>query len=259
MDLFYRELGEGHPLIIIHGLFGSSDNWLSQAKKLSAYYKVYLIDARNHGQSPHNLEHNYTVMSHDLIRFIETQQLSNPFILGHSMGGKLLMKFMSLYPHVAAKAIVADISPRYYTRHHDHILEGLTSIPLETLGSRQEADDLLGKFIPALGERQFLLKNLYRNEEGKFKWRMNLPVLVAQIENIGEGLSLDCRIDTPTLFINGGASNYVTAEDYNLINQLFTHPFYKTIPGVGHWLHAEKPEEFIAAVTNFLESTKQEV
>jgi len=253
MDLFYRSLGQGPTLIIIHGLFGSSDNWLSQAKKFSQHYTVYLIDARNHGQSPHDSVHNYTVMSQDLMNFIDTHKLVQPFVLGHSMGGKLVMKFLSLFPGKIAKAIVADISPRYYTRHHDHILEGLSAIPLDTLTSRQEADDLLAQYLPGLGERQFLLKNLYRNEEGKFQWRMNLPVLLSEIDNIGEGLEPDSRIETPTLFINGGASNYVKEEDRDLMKKIFTHPVFKTIPNVGHWLHAEKPDEFISDVNEFLE------
>jgi esterase len=252
MDLFYRALGQGQPLIILHGLFGSSDNWLSQAKKLSEHYSVYLLDARNHGQSPHDAAHNYTAMSQDLLDFIQVHQLSHPYVIGHSMGGKTVMKFLTLFPGIIAKSVVADISPRFYTRHHDHILEGLRAIPIETLNNRQEADDLLIQYLPNLGERQFLLKNLYRTEEGTFKWRMNLPVLMDQIDNIGEGLAADCRIDTPTLFINGGDSNYVQEKDVALIKTIFPHSIFKTIPHAGHWLHAEKPEAFLHDVMTFL-------
>lgn len=252
MNLFYRELGEGHPLIILHGLFGSSDNWLSQAKKLAEQYHVYLLDARNHGQSPHDGAHNYTAMSEDLLTFIEDKHLANPYVLGHSMGGKTVMKFLSLFPGKIAKAVVADISPRYYTRHHEHIIAGLHAIPINSLNNRQDADLILAQHLSNLGERQFLLKNLYRTENGAFKWRMNLPVLVDQIENIGEGLDSSCRIETPTLFINGGASHYVQATDQALIREIFKHAVFKTIPDVGHWLHAEKPDEFIQAVSEFL-------
>jgi esterase len=251
MKLFYRELGEGHPLIIMHGLFGSSDNWLSQAKKLAENFKVYIIDARNHGQSPHDETHNYNAMSQDLMEFISSHKLVDPYMIGHSMGGKALMKFMYLYPNVIKKAIVADISPRFYHRHHDHILDGLNAIPVESLASRQEADTILATFLSNLGERQFLLKNLYRTEEGKFQWRMNLNVLVKEIDNIGEGLPDDCRIETPTLFINGGDSNYVQDHDRLLVKKLFLHPSFITISGVGHWLHAEKPEEFVSDVKQF--------
>ncbi len=252
MNLFYRTLGQGHPLIILHGLFGSSDNWLSQAKKLAERYTVYLLDARNHGQSPHDEAHNYTVMSQDLLTFIEDHQLSKPYVIGHSMGGKTVMKFLSLFPDKIAKAVVADISPRYYPRHHDHIIAGLNAIPVKTLNNRQDADVILAQHLTNLGERQFLLKNLYRTEDGSFQWRMNLPVLIDQIENIGEGLDSSCRIETPTLFINGGASKYVQAKDHELMKELFMHAVFKTIPDAGHWLHAEKPDEFIQAVTEFL-------
>ena len=252
MELFCRELGEGHPLIIMHGLFGSSDNWLTQAKKLSEDYKVYLIDARNHGQSPHDKAHNYTVISQDIMEFIKKHNLVNPYMIGHSMGGKALMKFLCLYPDIIKKAVVADISPRFYPRHHDHITDGLSTITLNTLSSRQEADDILAAYLTNLGERQFLLKNLYRNENGNFQWRMNLEVLVQEIDNIGEGLDSNCRVDTPTLFINGGASNYVNAGDQTLISALFSKSSFITIPGAGHWLHAEKPEEFLNHIKQFL-------
>ena len=252
MELFCRELGEGHPLIIMHGLFGSSDNWLTQAKKLSEDYKVYLIDARNHGQSPHDSAHNYTVISQDIMEFIKKHKLVNPYMIGHSMGGKALMKFLCLYPDIIKKAIVADISPRFYPRHHEHIIDGLSAITLNTLSSRQEADDILAAYLPNLGERQFLLKNLYRNENGNFQWRMNLDVLVQEIDNIGEGLDSNCRVYTPTLFINGGASDYVKVEDQTLISALFSKSSFITISGAGHWLHAEKPEEFLNHVKQFL-------
>jgi len=254
MKLFFREMGHGPDLIILHGLFGSSDNWLSQAKILANEYHVILPDARNHGQSPFSPEHNYTVMCKDLMELIKSLHLSHPFIIGHSMGGKTLMKFLELYPNVVSKAVIADISPRYYTRHHDHILNGLAHIPVSTLESRQAADQILSQYIPALSERQFLLKNLYRNEEGHFNWRINLPVLIKEIENIGEGLSEQVRIDTPVLFLHGGASNYVTERDLPLISSIFKNYQIKTIEGVGHWLHSEKPQEFIDDVDTFFKS-----
>ncbi|MDB5273386.1 MAG: alpha/beta hydrolase fold containing protein [Chitinophagaceae bacterium] len=254
MKLFFREMGHGPDLIILHGLFGSSDNWLSQAKILANEYHVILPDARNHGQSPFSAEHNYTVMCEDLMELITSLHLSHPFIIGHSMGGKTLMKFLELYPTIVAKAVVADISPRYYTKHHDHILNGLAHIPVDTLESRQAADQILSQYLPELSERQFLLKNLYRNEEGHFKWRINLPVLTQEIENIGEGLSDQLSIDTPVLFLHGGSSNYVTERDLPLISKIFKHYQIKTIEGVGHWLHSEKPQEFIRDVDTFFKS-----
>ena len=170
------------------------------------------------------------------------------------MGGKTLMKFLSLYPGVVSKAVVADISPRYYSKHHDHILNGLASIPILTLNSRQIADQLLSQHINEIGERQFLLKNLYRDENGQFHWRINLEVLTKEIENIGEGLEEDTHIETPVLFLHGGASNYLTERDLPLIAKIFTNYQIQTIEGVGHWLHAEKPQEFIQDVLTFFKS-----
>jgi len=254
MKLFFREMGQGPDLIILHGLFGSSDNWLSIAKVLANEYRVILPDARNHGQSPFSPTHNYTVMSEDLMELITSLNLTNPFVIGHSMGGKTLMKFLTLYPKVVRKAIVADISPRYYTKHHDHILNGLASIPIQTLDSRAQADQLLSSQIQEIGERQFLLKNLYRDENGSFRWRINLEVLAQEIENIGEGLSSDGQVDTPVLFLHGGASNYLTERDVPLISSIFKDYQIQTIEGAGHWLHAEKPQEFIHGVNAFFKS-----
>ncbi len=254
MKLFFREMGQGPDLLILHGLFGSSDNWLSIAKILSSEYRVILPDARNHGQSPFSPTHNYTVMSEDLMELISSLNLQNPLIIGHSMGGKTLMKFLTLYPDVVSKAVVADISPRYYTKHHDHILNGLASIPVQTLESRAVADQLLSLQIQEVGERQFLLKNLYRNENGQFQWRINLEVLTKEIENIGEGLSDGAEVLTPVLFLHGGASNYLTERDVPLISSIFKNYRIQTIEGVGHWLHAEKPQEFIQDVTTFFKS-----
>lgn len=254
MKLFFREMGQGPDLIILHGLFGSSDNWLSVAKVLSANFRVILPDARNHGQSPFSPHHNYTVMSEDLMELITSLNLHHPLVIGHSMGGKTLMKFLSLYPGVVSKAVIADISPRYYNKHHDHILTSLASISVHTLESRQLADQLLADKIENQGERQFLLKNLYRDENGQFRWRINLEVLTKEIENIGEGLPDTVQIKTPTLFLHGGASNYLTENDLPLIATIFKNYQIQTIDGAGHWLHAEKPQEFIEDVVSFFQS-----
>jgi esterase len=246
MKLFFREMGQGPDLIILHGLFGSS------AKILANDFRVILPDARNHGQSPFADIHDYTTMSEDLRDLILSLKLDRPYIIGHSMGGKTVMKFLEQHPELVSKAVIADISPRYYKRHHDHILNGLASITIDSLESRQTADQLLSRYVPEIAERQFLLKNLYRDENGKFRWRINLDVLTQQIENIGEGLPNQAIVNTPVLFLHGGASNYLTHEDLPLINQIFKQHRIQTIAGAGHWLHAEKPEEFIHAVKTFL-------
>lgn len=253
MNLYHRELGENNtPIVILHGVFGSCDNWLTVSKGLAETNKVYLLDARNHGQSPHSDEFNYSVMAEDLYEFIQQENLVNPIIIGHSMGGKTVMKFAVKYPDAFSKMVVVDISPRYYTPHHQSILAGLSAIPVNNLQSRQEADDILKTFEPELGVRQFLLKNLYRTEDNKFAWRMNFEVIKNKIENIGEALDVGAKISKPTLFVRGERSNYIREKDIELINTIFSDVTIETVEGAGHWVQAEKPKEFLEKVKAFL-------
>lgn len=253
MGLFYREIGEGQPMVVLHGVFGSSDNWLTVSKELAEKNKVFLVDQRNHGQSFHSPDFNYTELAKDLADFIKEHDIADPIIIGHSMGGKTAMNFASLYPESLKKLIVVDISPRYYRKHHEQILDGLNSINLKELKSRQEADQQLSKFIPEIPVRQFLLKNLYRNHNNEFSWRINLDVLTEKIENIGDPLKENVKISIPTLFIKGSESKYISAKDEELMKEIFSDVQIKTIEGASHWVHAEKPKEFIEALRDFLE------
>ncbi|TRX62783.1 alpha/beta fold hydrolase [Fulvivirga sp. M361] len=251
MQLYHRVLGEGKPLIILHGLFGSSDNWLSVGKVLAEKYKVFLVDQRNHGQSPHSDEFNYTVMADDLQGFIDQQGIMEPDILGHSMGGKTAMKFAIKYPELWQKLIVVDIGPKYYPVHHRTILDGLASIDLTSVASRGEADKQLANYVPHPGVRQFLLKNLARNENG-FQWKINLPVIDRNIEIIGEALTDTYATDKDVLFIRGALSDYISDSDNTLIKTIFPSSSIATVDGAGHWVHAEKPQELLQLVLNFL-------
>jgi esterase len=252
MKLFYRELGQGQPLVILHGVFGSSDNWFSVSKLLAEDHKVFLLDARNHGHSPRSEEFNYDVMSEDLKEFLEDHSIHGAVIMGHSMGGKTAMKFASKYSQMLSKLIVVDISPRYYKKHHDSILDGLKSIDLKQLSSRQQADEQLALLEPDPGVRQFLLKNLYRNQENEFDWRINLKVIDKNIENVGEALPENTIIKKPSLFIKGSKSNYIMDEDERLIKKIFSDVKIETVEGAGHWVQAERPQEFTGAVKKFL-------
>lgn len=254
MKLFYRESGEGKPLVILHGLFGSSDNWMSVTKELALKYKVYVLDARNHGQSPHDAVHTYEAMAADLKEFIEDHKLEQPILIGHSMGGKTIMRFASEYPAIAEKLVVVDISPRFYGRHHQDILAGFNAINLDTLQTRNEADAILSQYVGDSGVRMFLLKSLYRTTEGTFQWRINLPVLDEKIDNIGEPLPDAALIDTPTLFIRGSESGYIEDKDIVLIEKHFTHYTLETVAGASHFVHAEKPKEVIELIENFIEA-----
>ena len=252
MNLFFREVGEGTPIVILHGLFGSSDNWLSIAKVLAEKHKVYSLDQRNHGQSPPSDLWNYDVMVEDLREFLIQHQIDTPVIIGHSMGGKVAMQFAISYPEMLAKLIVVDIAPKYYPVHHDTILEGLNSIDLNALQSRNEADQQLSRYVPEIGTRQFLLKNLARTPEG-FQWKINLPVIEQNIEGIGVGLNAKEYFDKPTEFIRGANSNYIKDEDEFEIKSIFPNSILVTIANAGHWVHAEQPEVFLEKLKAFID------
>jgi esterase len=251
MKLFYRELGQGQPMVIMHGIFGSSDNWLTQARLFSSTYHVFTLDLRNHGQSEHSPEFDYKVMANDLEQFIASKNLKDPIVIGHSMGGKVAMNFALAHPEKLQKLIVVDIAPRFYNLEHYVILDGLKAIPIDTVSSRQEADQTLSKFVPEADVRQFLLKNLQRKPAGGFSWKLNLPVIDKNIKNIGLDLQYDGTFDKPTLFIRGGKSAYVNDEDMIRIKQIFPKAQLDTLD-TGHWVQAEKPQEFVDLVTRWL-------
>lgn len=254
MNLFYRELGEGQPLIILHGLFGSSDNWYTLSKTFATQYKVFTVDQRNHGQSPHTPEHTYELLTSDLEEFIANNNIEQPILLGHSMGGKTVMNYALKNPSLVSKAIVVDMMPKSYPVHHDHIVEGLESINLSTLTSRNEADRILSEKIPEPDVRQFLLKNLTRSENGSFVWRINLPVLSKSIAAMVDSLVYTGKFEGPALFIKGVKSNYYKPGDENKVAELFPNATWATLD-TGHWVQAEKPTEFADAVLNFIKNS----
>ncbi len=251
MKLNYRKVGEGKPLVILHGLFGSADNWFSIARELDKEFTMYLVDQRNHGDSPHDDEWNYDVMVEDLKELLNEEGLEKVFLMGHSMGGKTVMNFALKYPERVEKLIVADIAPRYYPVHHESILEGLNSLDLKAINSRKEADDALAKYISEPGIRQFLLKSLGRDTEG-FAWKINLPVITKNIENVGEALPEGESFEGPTLFLAGANSNYIQQKDLPEILEFF--PIYELefVQNAGHWLHAEQPHAVVEEIRRFL-------
>jgi esterase len=251
MKLFHRVSGEGPPLIVLHGLFGSSDNWFTHAKTLAQQYQVWLVDQRNHGQSFHDSAFDYRHLTQDLETFVSQQQIVKPFLLGHSMGGKTAMNYAVKNPDGVRGLIVADIMPKSYPVHHDHILDGLQAVKLGALQSRTEADQQLAAYISEPDVRQFLLKNLTRDGDGKFAWKINLTAIDQNIEAIGAALLYEGIYAGPTLFINGKRSNYYRAGDEVLTNRLFPQAEWVTLD-TGHWVQAERPQEFAAAVLGFL-------
>lgn len=253
MKLHFRELGTGKPLIILHGLFGFLDNWQTLAKYFAQHYKVYLVDLRNHGRSPHSTDFSYPLMAADLLEFITDHQIQEPAIMGHSMGGKVAMHFALHHPDQVSKLIVVDMAPKAYPPHHQDILAALNAVNVKAVASRGEVDQALARHIPEEGVRQFLAKNLYRQEDNTFAWRMNLPVIEEKIGEVGKETKAEVAFDKPSLFIRGGNSRYIQPEqDMDLIGQLFPAATLETITGAGHWVHAEKPQELFNLVVRFL-------
>lgn len=262
--LNYKKIGEGEPLIILHGLYGSSDNWVSMARLLMHDFAVYLLDMRNHGASPHCNEHDYDHMVDDLNDFMNQNQLYSAILLGHSMGGKVAMFFAAAFPERVKKMIVVDISPRTYKfttgdmqfNEHLNILNALNNLNTNDLKSREEAAEMLGKDIHSQRVLQFLLKNLKRDKNKVFYWKMNIPVLLNNIYKIMgglEGLQHDLSLfKKPVLFIRGANSYYIKDIDIELIGNLFRGAQIVTIEGAGHWVHAEKPDEFVRLVKSFV-------
>jgi len=251
MNLFFREAGQGTPLIILHGLFGSSDNWYTLSKVFAERFRVFTIDQRNHGQSPHTPEHDYKLLTEDLEEFIQQHQLKDPIILGHSMGGKTAMNFALRYPDQTGKLIVVDIMPKAYPLHHDHIFSGMKALDLGSLKSRNEAEQILAKHISKVEERQFIMKNLGRNDQLQFEWKLNLPVLDSHINEMMEGLQYEGQYTGRTLFIKGGKSNFYQAGDEAIVAKYFPNTEWVTLD-TGHWVQAEQPKEFAKVVMDWL-------
>jgi pimeloyl-ACP methyl ester carboxylesterase len=252
MKLNYKKLGEGRPLIILHGLFGSLDNWMTLAKQWSENFEVWLLDQRNHGQSERSEEFSYQVMAEDLKDFIQEQSIEEPIILGHSMGGKTAMEYAVNYPTGIHKLVVVDIAPVSYQVHHYQIIEGLESVDLSAIKSRTEADEKLRERIAEPGVRQFLLKNLYWKEKGRLDWRFNLPVIKREILPISEWAISDKNYDGPTLFVKGNKSNYILPEYGAAMAKKFPNYDLEVIENAGHWVHAEQQKLFFEKVSSFM-------
>ena len=240
-------------MLILHGFLGMGDNWKTLGTKFGeAGYEVHLPDLRNHGRSSHIDEMTYEAMADDIVNYCREKDLEKIILLGHSMGGKVAMHVAASNPDLVKKLIVVDISPKYYSPHHQQILDGLTALEEETFTSRGDAEDFLKEFIPDTGTRLFLLKNLYRKNKNKLALRLNLKVLKENIEEIGLAIPSGLRFNGPTLFLKGGKSNYINEKDKPLIELHFPEAKIKEIPGAGHWVHAEKAEEFYKEVIEFL-------
>jgi len=245
-------IGEGAPLLILHGYFGMSDNWKSLGNKFGEDFQIHLIDQRNHGRSFHANNFNYDLLVEDIVQYIEHHQLEKVIVLGHSMGGKVAMLFAVKYPTLVAKLIIVDIAPRYYHPHHTDILKALNSVDFLIHNTRKLVDQKIAELIPDIGVRSFLLKNVYWKEKGLLAYRFNLQSLTENNSEVGKALPSFTTFDGETLFLAGGNSGYITKSEVPMIKAHFPKASIKTIANVGHWLHAETPGAFYELVMRFL-------
>ncbi len=251
MDLHFKTFGQGPPLVILHGLFGTSDNWQTIAKQWAEHFTIYLIDQRNHGRSPHMNSISYPEMAADLAAFFEIEWVHRCFLLGHSMGGKTAMQFAFDYPDQVEKLLVVDIAPKAYPAGHNEIFAALQALALDRLEDRSEAEAQLMEKLNNRAIVQFLLKNLSRSKAGGFQWKMNLPVIYRDYPNILSAVS-GPAFEAPSLFIRGANSRYITEEDKPSIHELFPQAQLVSVEDAGHWVHAEQPAALVALVEQFL-------
>jgi esterase len=254
MKLFYREYGNGAPFIILHGLFGISDNWATFGKAIKDRYHVYIPDMRNHGRSPHDPVFDFPSMTNDINEFIYEHGLRNPVMMGHSMGGKVAMMVALNNPELLDRLIVVDVGPRKFPLNTEHLqlLNAMLSADLSVARSRSDVENQLVEKIKSKRLRQFLLKNIYWKSDDTLGWRLNLEVIHANLPLMFGGIESESVFTSPALFIRGGLSNYIGEEDIELIRKNFPDAIIRTIASAGHWAHADAPEEFYDIVTGFL-------
>jgi pimeloyl-ACP methyl ester carboxylesterase len=265
MILFFRKYGQGPPLIILHGLYGSSDNWLSIAKRISHKFTVYLPDQRNHGHSPHDKDHDYDVLSNDLLEFADSQKLARFFLAGHSMGGKTAVFFTVKYPERVSGLVVADISPFKDANNdpvdfkfHDNLIRTLLELKVSEASSRKEIDFALSRMISSEKIRGLIMKNLERETGTGFRWKLNIDALHNNLLKIMEGLprpSDDFHEITgfPVMFLKGEFSDYLPGDDVHYILKVFPGAEFRTIRNAGHWIHSDNPEEVAKALLSLLD------
>jgi len=251
LQLFYKEYGDGKPVVILHGLFGFSDNWKSQAKVLANYFRVIAVDLRNHGRSEWSDLHSYESMAHDVIETMDLLKLSQFHVIGHSMGGKVAMHLAQSHPERVLKTVVVDMGIKSYPMHHQDLIEAIKAVPIETITARSQVNTFLSNRIPEEGVRQFLLKNLYWIERGKLAWRMNIDILEANMNLILDALP-EQEVLGSTLFIKGANSSYILDEDVEAIENVFLDSEIQSITDAGHWVHADAFEEFLERILAFL-------
>ena len=242
------------PLLVVHGLFGSGQNWTSIAKRFALKREVVVVDLRNHGRSPWSDVHDYPALAADLAETMGARagEVGQWDVLGHSMGGKAAMMLALSRPEIVRRLVVADIAPVPYDHDQLGFIEAMRAVDLSAINRRSQADAALAARVPEAAIRAFLLQSL-AIEYGRAYWRLNLDALAAEMPRILGFPDIDSQFTGPTLFLTGGTSDYVRPSYRGTILRLFPHAEHASLPGAGHWLHADAPNAFIEAVEGFVD------
>lgn len=266
MQLFFQKIGQGPAFIILHGLYGSSDNWITVARRLANNFTVYLVDLRNHGKSGHHSSHTFMDMAMDINEVMDHERLDNAIVLGHSMGGKAAMLLTALFPDRISKLIIVDIAPVDYAEpgkssphlmSHLNIINTMLSINMDLVTSRMEIEQMLETKIPDMATRMFIMKNVQRNHDNAYSWKLNLKTLLNALPGLMGSVELDPLMQktfnaAPVLFIKGERSDYILDKYIPEIHRYFPDAQIISIPNAGHWIHAEQPELFIQTLIKFV-------
>lgn len=254
VNLHYRVYPNSNStkhVFIYHGLFGMSDNWHQLASKLSEHLNVITVDQRNHGKSPHTADMSYETMADDVSLLMDNLNIAEAFHIGHSMGGKMIMKFVDLYPQKVEKLIVVDIAPKTYSPSHTNYFNAFKTLDFKSFNSRKEADIALASLEKNISIRQFLLKNLQKDEHG-YSLKINTPAIEDFYSDMIGSITFKNTVSNPALFMYGSLSDYIQKSDIDLIKKDFENVQFKKVDGSGHWIHAEKPEETLKIIKGFL-------
>lgn len=252
MDLYYRMRGDGPPLVMLHGLFGSADNLGGVARALEEDFRLMMVDSRNHGRSPHASTHTYPELASDVLALMDREGIEKAHVFGHSMGGKVAMQMAVMAPERVERLVVGDIAPVAYGRHHDRILEGMAAVAEAAPQDRAGAEGILKAYEDEADVLSFLLTNWRRGTDGTWRWRLNFDAIRDDYDAIIAAIEGD-SVDMPVLFLKGGNSEYIQAGHRDAILALFPNAGVRVVEGTGHWLHAEKPALVARLIARFLQ------
>ena len=255
MKLFFRKSGSGQPVVILHGLFGLSDNWVTFARQLGEHYAVYVPDLRNHGQSPHSTVFDFSSLENDITELVEEIGSDRIFLIGHSLGGKTAMFFALHHPEIVRKLVIVDISLRKSPPDSEHqlLLNAMMDVDFSEANSRSDVEKQLQQTVKSQKLRQFLMKNVYWRDRHSLDWRLNLRAINENLMSVFEGVDVSGSYPGPALFIRGGLSDYVRDSDLDDLKMKFPGSELETIANASHWVHADAPGEFYSLVKNFLD------